>query len=350
MVAAASIQIAEILLVLENTRHIRKYIAQARQMLNLGMIPSLMLKTYIVEIRDYLLHTKLDRAQAVLEHAEKFVEKYDLRTVETLELRRCRADIVAIVGKPFDAVRLYEGIIADAERVRANAVYADTWRVLGTLQFKLEENDQAFRSWNIALGLAQETNDVCLHANLLCDIADGAIMIRALKTARSVCEQSLSLARQIRHSALIGRCLLNQATMLVVQKDYERADRLLRRVRHIGQRLRMPELIFSTLSVTGQCLSAPQYSRYDLPKADDVFKRIIAFYERRGMKLDLVCLLPLFAKHYLATQQNIQALNAYRQALDVYHTYAMTKSCRFVETQMKQIFGADIFDSKGNLT
>ena len=350
MVAAASIQIAEILLVMENTRHIRKYIAQAREMLNLGMIPSLMLKTYIVEIRDDLLHTKLDRAQKVLERAEKFVEKYDLRTVETLELRRCRADIVAVVGKPFDAVRLYEGIISDAERVRANAIYADTWRVLGTLQFKLEENDQAFRSWNIALGLAQETNDVCLHANLLCDIAEGAIMIRALKTARSVCEQSLSLARQIRHSALIGRCLLNQATMLVIQKDYERADRLLRRVRHIGQKMRMPGLIFSTLTVTGQCLSAPQYSHYDIPKADDIFKRVIAFYERRGLKLDLVCRLPLFAKHYLATQQNIQALNAYRQALDVYHSYAMTKSCRFVETQMRQIFGADVLDPKGNLS
>ena len=112
----------------------------------------------------------------------------------------------------------------------------------------------------------------------------------------------------------------------------------------------MPGLIFRTLTVTGQCLSAPQYSRYDIPKADDIFKRVIAFYERRGLKLDLVCRLPLFAKHYLATQQHFQALNAYRQALDVYHSYAMTKSCRYVETQMRQIFGADVLDPKGNLS
>ena len=345
MVAAASIQVAEILLVLENTRHIHKYIAEARKMLNLGMIPSLMLKTFIIEIRNHLLHTRIRRAQAVLEKAERFVDKYDLRMVETLELRRCRADIVAIVGKPFDAIRSYENIIDDAERMRANAIYADTWRVLGTLQFKLEENDKAFRSWNIALGLAQETNDVCLHANLLCDIADGAIMIHALKTARSVCEQSLSLARQIRHSSLIGRCLLNQANMLVIQKDYERADRLIRRVWHIGQKLRMPTLIFSALSLAGQCMSAKQYSHFDLPRADEVFRRIITFYEKRGMMLELVGLLPVFAKHYLDTQQNIQALNAYKQALEVYRAYAMTKSCLYAETQMKQIFGANILDS-----
>lgn len=350
MVAASSIQIAEILLALENTRHIRKYLVEARRMLNQAMIPSLMLKTYILEIRDHMLHTRLGRAQAVLEHAEKCVDRYDIRTVEALELRRCRADLTAMLGMPLDAVRAYKSIIADAEQVRANTLCADTWRMLGTLQFKMEENDQAFQSWNIALGLVQETNDVCLHANLLCDIADGAMTIRAFKTARSVCEQSLSLARQLRHRSLIARCMLNQSLLFLFQKSYDRCERLLRKAHHIGQSLHMPMLIFSALAVHAQCLSDPHYGYHDLPHADAIFKRIMAFYGRRGLRLEFVRRLPLFADHYLSTQQNIQALNAYKQARHICQSCSMTKTCLFIEAQMRQIFGDDVIGPQPELT
>jgi len=337
MAAAAASRVAEILIMMGTPRHVKHYISVARCMLNRCMIPQLMLKTYLLELKLMLLQNRFDRAKKLAVRARAFVEAHDIQTLESLELRRYEGDIAAYSGNPRVALDIYQEVIEQAKQKHAMHLYAETHHAMGTLQFRLEENDLAFRSWNKALGLAQEMNDLSLHASLLCDIAEGAISIHAIRTARSANEQCLTLAQHLRQKELIGRCLVNNASLQFEHGQYAKAERTLRKVHKISRRLGIMNLTLKSLVLMARCRATSAYEQYDPKRAGILYSRVNYLYEKRGMKLELATMQPQYASYFIETKQNIQAKNAYKRAHDIFESFNMTKAARSVEEEIERI-------------
>ncbi len=337
MAASAAARVAEILIMMGTPRHVKHYIATARSMLNHCMIPQLMLKTYLLELRLMLLQNRFDRAKKQAERAKAFAEEHHIDTLESLELRRYEGDIEAYAGNPRKALTIYQEVIQQSEQKHAMHLYADTYHAMGTLQFRLEENDLAFKSWNKALGLAQEMNDLFLHASLLCDIAEGAISIHATRTARSANEQCLTLAQHLRQKELIGRCLVNIASLQYEHGQFAKSERTLRKVHKISRRLGIMNLTLKSLLLMAQCRATPTNEQYDPKRAGILYSRVNALYEKQGMCLELATMQPQYAEFFIETKQNIQAKNAYQKARDIFMNFNMSKAAHGVEDEIKRI-------------
>ena len=337
MAAASAAQVAEILLKMGNPRHVKKYISSARAMLNHCMIPSIMLNTYNLEIQLYILKSQFKRADRLAKKARAFADAHELTSKESLELRFHEAQIAAVIDNPRDAVMLYEDVLIDSDAMHFKDLYARTSHMMGSLLFKLDENDKAFKAWNKALGLAQEMNDMFLHASLLCDISESAIMLNAIRTARSANEQCLTLAQHLRQKELIGRCLVNNASLQYEHGQFVKAERTLRKVHKISRHLGNLRLTLKSVALMARCYANPDNEQHDFKRAGVLFERVSYLYESHGMLLELAALQPQYAAYFMATKQNIQAKNAFNRARDIYQQCGMTKAAAAVDKEIDKI-------------
>ncbi|MBQ1927308.1 MAG: hypothetical protein II180_14435, partial [Proteobacteria bacterium] len=351
MAAAAALQIADVLLLMGVDRHVLQYVRQAREMLNISMIPAFMFKSYITEARVYLQRLKFKRVRTLCNRAAQFAQQHELPAATTITLRQTEADLTALCGNPDQAIQAYQTIIAEADLTHNNSVKAETYRSLGNLYFRLGEKSLALDSWNKSLGLVQEMNDVFMHAGLLCDISEGAIALQAFRTARATSEQSLSLSQKLGQKLYIARCLANNAEIHFKQGQIIKAERALRKALAIAQKIRNRQLILRILTITANCCGSINKAAIDADKhdkksgklyfspakAEKLFTRISSFYESCGMELDLALIQPCLANYYIATKQNIQALNAYRKALSIYEKCGVQKNCFIIENNIRAL-------------
>ncbi len=348
MAAAAALQIAEILMLMGRYKHVMAYVKKARRMLNISMIPQIMLKTYTLEIRYLLAKFQFKRAKQCLAHATTFADKTGIEPTHCLELRRCKADWMAAVGSPNEAVESYKAIIHDAEVSHDQTLYAETYQALGTLQFRICDRGSALDAWNIALGHAQEMNDVFLHASLLCDIAEGAIELKAIRTARATNEQALSIAQQLGHKRYLTQCLINNAEIYYRTQHYAKAERTLRKAASLAAKAGQIQLILRILKLQACCYAADfeapttedsNAAHLYAPRvADKLFQKIEKLYEKYHLKLDIALLQPLYAEYFLTTKQNIQALNAYRRARQIYADLLVNNAKQNIDVIMDQLY------------
>ena len=335
LAARAHIQLAEIFTETGNYRQARRQLAQARRYLNFDIQPFLVASARLVEARGFFLQAQYCTALACITKVRREAGSLDAPQLH-LQIDKTEADILAVTGNAARAMELLHGIV-DANDTSLLSLQAQAYRSLGLLHYAMDNTSPALEAWNKSLGMAQEMNDIILHANLLADIAQCAISLQAMRTARSATEQSLIFAQQLHHQVLVARCLANNAKLQYAQEQYEKSMRTLREAHRMALKLRHVPLLSMTLHLIATCCANAKHAAYCPPKAEKVFSRLFAMLTKHRMLLRQAALLPSYADFLLETQHNIAALNALRQAREIYAKFGIKKACDKVQSSIDDL-------------
>lgn len=337
MAGAACSQMADMLFELGSHKNAKRYLARARSLLNLESKPSMVLKLKLIEARSAYLRAHYVKAGKKLKEAVAYSKTFEAPVGDCLMLEKLQADIDAQCGHPTQALQNLLSLIERSKDAPLLSIQAEAYRSLGNLHYQSQNQAAALEAWNTALGMAQEMNDMVLHASLLCDIAAGAISLKAMRTARSATEQSLSMAQQIHHKTLIGRCLCNNALLHFAQGQYDKSLRALRKAHRFSLKLRSISMIAQSLRIMAISCAQETHPLYNPQKAEILYTELFVIYERHGLKLQTASLLSHYSRFLVQTKQNIAAINALRRAREVYAHFGLKKACDTMQNNIERL-------------
>ncbi|MBQ9818235.1 MAG: hypothetical protein IJM59_12335 [Proteobacteria bacterium] len=324
--ARAYVQMASMLVEMGSIRHISRYTARASSLLNHEGDQLTRCFLYVVYARRSLFMSRFAEAHEWMVRARQCVGNNSLTARERLYLEWTEAEIDAESGSPLKAIERLNGVIHDAEVCGDNSIKAKAYRSLGHVYEATDNLAGALEAWNISLGIVQEMNDVIMHANLLADIADGALALEARRTARAATEQCLGLAQQTHQKALIARCLANTAFLQYVGEQYERAVRTVRKAHKSAITLKNVYLWSRTLSILAFCNADTNSPSFNPVRANQIYRRLMVIYDRHEMLLPKARLLSWYAQFLVQTNQRMAALNAWRMMRTIYQQLGIEKA------------------------
>ena len=218
--------------------------------------------------------------------------------------------------------------------------------MLGKAYERSENLSSALESWNRALGLAQEMNDVVLHAAILADIADGALSLEAMRTARVAIEECLGAAQQTRQRDLIARCLANTAYLQYVEGQHDKAMRTLRKAHKSACSLRIMNIWTRTLSLIAWFYRQVDSGLYRPNEANAIYRHLVSIYERYHQPLGAGRIVPEYARFLFSIHQNMVALSQCRKLRSVYQEFGIAQGIEKIDALIDSMNEA----SDGGLT
>ena len=335
--ARAHVLIASMLIEIGSVRHVLRYTARANSLINCEGDVWTRCHLYNVLARRALMMGQHKDALKWHLKALEGAQKLHLSPNERLLLEWTDAEIEANYGNPNQALERLSKISEEARILGCSRLQALACRSQGLLYARVDDIDKGLEALNVALGMAQEMNDVILHANLLSDIAEGALALEARRTARSTTEVCLGMAQQTHQKALIARCLANTACLQISGGLYEKAMRTLRKAHKTAVALRCVGLWTRILGLLASLYANPENPQYNPSRANLIYRRLMGVYERYEMKLERAQMLPQYAEFLLRTRQNMAALNAYRMARGIYLRLGLDAAAEKVQVQIEQI-------------
>ncbi len=304
--ARATLQIAAMLVEIGSTRHVMRYIKRTRALLNIAGDAEVSLMLEIVLAGYALVISDCGKARLQLAKIEKMSNKIDKRSQIWNKISLVRGCVEYQFGNPIRAIVLLEKLIATGGGADSRQICAHAYHVLGLAYDRAQNLSSALESWNRALGMAQEMNDVVLHAAVLADIADGALALEAMRTARAALEQCLGAAQQTRQRALIARCLANTAYLQYADGQCDRAMRTLRKAHKSACSLRIMSIWTRTLGLMAKFYADPEAGIDRAQEAKLLFSRLTEIYSRYGQPLETARIASDYA-HFLASAHQYMA-------------------------------------------
>lgn len=324
--ARANMQIAAMLVELGSTRHVMRYIKRTRALLNIENDAQTELELEIVMVNYALARSDKALAKHHMERVEALSTKMALSSYAKHGVSLLSGMYESQFGCPAKAAAELERLISDCESSEDLRVRALAYHHLGKTHEKMENLTPALEAWNSALGLAQEMNDVVLHASVLADISDGALSLDATRTARAAIEQSLAAAQQTRQRALIARCLVNTAYLQNSEGQYEKAMRTLRKAHKSATHLRSMAIWAKVLRMTARFYQQAESPFYQPQRSNEIYRHLLAIYESYHQPLGVAQVALEYAKFLDATHQNLAAMSMCRKARQIYLSLDMPQS------------------------
>lgn len=304
--ARATLQIAAMLVEIGSTRHVMRYIKRTRALLNIAGDAEVSLMLEIV-LADYaLVISDSGRARLQLAKIEKMSNKIEKNSWIWNKISLVRGCVEYRFGNPLRAIVLLEKLIASVGGAESRQICAQAYHILGLAYDRAQNLSSALEAWNRALGMAQEMNDVVLHAAVLADIADGALALEAMRTARAALEQCLGAAQQTRQRALIARCLANTAYLQYADGQRDRAMRTLRKAHKSACSLRIMSIWTRTLGLMAKFYADPEAGIDRAQEAKVLYGRLTEIYSRYGQPLETARIASDYA-HFLASAHQYMA-------------------------------------------
>ncbi|MBQ9396716.1 MAG: hypothetical protein IJU23_14520 [Proteobacteria bacterium] len=329
--ARASLHIARMMIELGTVRHISRYIRRARFFLSHDSDISTEYMLYAVLVRCDIYRSRYGAARKNLAHARSCMEKIKAGEQEKLYVDWLEAEIDMYSGKCKKSLHLLNAIIKRSEQIEDSHLRAMAFRSLGHLEDLGGNLSGALDAWNIGLGIVQEMNDSVLHANILADIADGALQLSALRTARAATEECLCLAQQTHHKSLIAHCLANNAYLQYMSGQPDKALRSVRKAHRAATALKCVSLWSRTLSLLAILYSTQSCRIHALEKSRKIFSSLERVYEYHGMLLSKARHFVLEAGIFVNQKERMMAVNTYRKALSLYNQIGLDKSAEKIQ-------------------
>lgn len=323
--AQATLQIAEMLVEIGSTRHVMRYIKRTRALLNVAGNVRLAIELDIVLANYALVLSQRNRVRSLVTKIQSMAKTVELDSVTLHKIALIHASVEYDFGNPLIAIVEFEKLIADCEASGDIRMRAIGYHMLGKAYERSENLSSALESWNRALGLAQEMNDVVLHAAILADIADGALSLEAMRTARVAIEECLGAAQQTRQRDLIARCLANTAYLQYVEGQHDKAMRTLRKAHKSACSLRIMNIWTRTLSLIAWFYRQVDSDLYRPNEANDIYRHLVAIYERYHQPLGAGRIVPEYARFLFSIHQNMVALSQCRKLRSVYQEFGIAQ-------------------------
>ena len=335
--ARATLQIAEILVEIGSIRHVMRYIRRTRALLNVAGDIRLAVELEIVMARYALALSQRNRVRALVTKIQSMAKGVELEPTVLHKIALIHATVEYDFGNPLIAIQEFEKLVADCESTGDVWMRAVCYHMLGKAHDRSENLSAALESWNRALGLAQEMNDVVLHAAILADIADGALSLEAMRTARVAIEECLVAAQQTRQRVLIARCLANAAYLQHVEGQHETAMRTLRKAHRSACSLRIMNIWTRTLSLLAWFYRQVDSGLYRPNKANEIYRRLIAVFERYRQPLATARIVPEYARFLSSIHQNMTALSQCRKLRLVYQEFGIAQGVEKIDALIDSI-------------
>lgn len=335
--ARANLQIASMLVELGSVRHVMRYVKRTRILLARESNGEVEMQLNGVLARLAFHRADYAGAWRYMEKVGALLKTTAHKVQDDLMAEFQLAQIDAQTDRPLSAVEAFGRILECAQKAGAKRICALTYRALGNTYQAMDNLAQALDSWNHALGLAQQMNDVILHAALLADIAEGAIALNACRTARAAIEQCLALAQQTRQRALIVRCLTSTARIQYLSGDPHKAMRTLKKAHRTACALQSVRLWTGALERILEIYADPKSEHYRPFVAEQLYTRLADVFERRHLPLQRARILSCHAQFLAMGGQKLPAQNACRAARSIYRDLGLEKLCEKIQKQLEQI-------------
>ena len=339
--ARSCIQMASMLIEMGSIRHMHRYTARASELLNRDGDAVAVCRLYKVLARSALFMSHYDEARQYVEKARQALSTVAPHPLDALELEWTEAEIEADNGNPNKAIQMLNHVIEEATLHGEVRLKAQAYRSLGHIYDLTDNLSGALESWNLSLGMVQEMNDVILHANLLADIADGALALEARKTARAATEQCLGLAQQTHQKLLIARCLANTAALQYSNDQCDKAMRTLRKAHKSATTLKSARLWIRTLSLFARLISSDTCAQCNYEKAEIIYQRLLAICSNKQMTLEKARSLNKYAQFLVTTHQTPKALEALNAARDIYQKFDLERVVKLIQGRVEELMQTD---------
>ncbi|MBO4349608.1 MAG: tetratricopeptide repeat protein, partial [Proteobacteria bacterium] len=339
--ARSCIQMASMLIEMGSIRHMHRYTARANELLNRDGDAVAVCRLYKVLARRALFMSQYEEARQYIEKARHALSAVLPHPLDALEIEWTEAEIEADTGTPNKAIQMLNHVIEEATLYGEVRLKAQAYRSLGHIYDLTDNLSGALESWNIALGMVQEMNDVILHANLLADIADGALALEARKTARAATEQCLGLAQQTHQKMLIARCLANTAALQYSNDQYDKAMRTLRKAHKSATTLKSARLWIRTLSLFARLISSDTCAQCNYEKAEKIYLRLLTICSNKHMTLEKARSLNKYAQFLVTTHQTPKALEALNKARDIYQKSDLERVVKLIQGRIEELMQTD---------
>ena len=293
-----------------------------------------------------LVLSQRNRVRALVTKIQSMAKTVELDSVTLHKIALIHASVEYDFGNPLIAIVEFEKLIADCEASGDIRMRAIGYHMLGKAYERSENLSSALESWNRALGLAQEMNDVVLHAAILADIADGALSLEAMRTARVAIEECLGAAQQTRQRDLIARCLANTAYLQYVEGQHDKAMRTLRKAHKSACSLRIMNIWTRTLSLIAWFYRQVDSGLYRPNEANAIYRHLVSIYERYHQPLGAGRIVPEYARFLFSIHQNMVALSQCRKLRSVYQEFGIAQGIEKIDALIDSMNEA----SDGGLT
>ena len=333
--ARAYIQMASMLIEIGSIRHVRRYMSYARALLNRESDPQTLCMYHATASRLEMLRFNFAKASNHLAQAREYTEQFTIPPHDMYYLRYLEARLEAWMGNPAHALSMYEEIAAQSSSHGDIQIEGLCLCSAGQIHLMIGDITEALESWNRALGLAQEMNDIIMHASLLGDIADSAIALDANRTAQNASEQCMNMAQQTHQKALIARCLGHTASLQLAAGEPDKAYRCLHKSLKSAHALRN-----RPLCLHNQMLLCTYHIRNASPEnSTATAQKLFAHLRHSAEKYPLfMCeFLPLQARYLMHHHQISEARRVLVELQNILHGLGFEKACDKVQLQIDRL-------------
>lgn len=334
----AMAQASHVLLDLGAYKKARKLFGRARALLNREENPLVLAIVLEGMARYYYLKHLTLKAKSCVDASQtlRLAQSPPLETTPTLHMQ----SLIALQDNDIKgALQLLQECL-DARHARNDLIgMGESYRILAMIHYRSQNTAKALEQWNKALGIAQEVGDVTLLAQLLNEIAEGAIHMNALKTGFDALTQSMGLAKRAKNKHLISMCLKTQAELLLAHKQCDKAYHSIRKSLKVARKLGNYQLIGENLTLFASLFALPDHELHSHPKADRYFTAAIKLFEKKNLRICLAKALPLYANFLLDNHQNIAALLLYKRSRDIYTQLDLKKAAESINIIVEQLEG-----------
>ncbi len=333
--ARAYIQMASMLIEIGSIRHVRRYMSYARALLNRESDPQTLCMYHATSSRLAMLRMDFAKAANHIAQAESCMADFSIPPHDLSNLRYLKARLEALTGNPAHALKMFDEIAAQSSSNGDIQTEGLCLCSAGQIHLMIGDITEALESWNKALGLAQEMNDVIMHASLLGDIADSAIALEAHRTAQNASEQCMNMAQQTHQKALIARCMGHTACLQLAAGQPDKAFRCLHKSLKSAHALRNRPLCLHT-----QMLLCIYHIKTASPQnRAATAEKIFAHLRRSAEKSPLyMCkFLPFQARYLIHNHQIADARRVLVDLQNILRGLGFEKACDKVQLQIDRL-------------
>lgn len=331
--ARANIQMANILIETGCLRHVMRYIKRARILLTYESDALLQIELNMALARVDILHHVPKRARQYLKKGRSLCDQTTPQSI-LMMLTYLETLLDVEYDKPLRHLPHLEALARQASEHGAMRLCAMIHESAGNIYYRVGNLSAALDAWNSALGLAQEMGDMILNSTLLADIAEGAIALKALRTARAALEQCLVMTQQTRQKDVIARCFASTAQLQMMNGNYEHAMRMLRKAHKTASSLRLMPIWTYSLSLYARIAQMPKSPYYNPSAAIRIYQNLGNVFRRYQTPLLQGSILPPFADVLTQTQQKSAALHVWRMARKIYSGLELERAVEKIQAKI----------------
>ncbi len=333
--ARAYIQMASMLIEIGSIRHVRRYLSHARELLNREQDPQARYALHTTSVRYEIARFSFDRASKQLAMAHQAASQFSISPHEQRYLSFLDARMDVMTNHPAQALTQFLQM-ADASDASGDIQMESLCLCeAGQIYLKIGDITEALDAWNKALGLAQEMNDIILHASLLADIADSALVLEANRTARSASEQCMHMSQQTHQKALIAKCMGHTACLQLAAEQQDKALRSLQRAHKSAHALRNHSVCIHTLMTRFNCYSKCKPSKRSIWAAERIFAHLCSY--PKLPPLYMCELLALYANYHMNMHDFADARKAFQKLQDLLHGLGFEDACDKIQIYLDRL-------------